>query len=61
MIFFLLKFSVQKKPTSTIEFTYEIYNNKNEITTEGKTSLAFVDSITRKPLRCPSIIDKLFD
>ena len=58
---FFIKVFCSKKPTSTIEFTYEIYNNKNEITTEGKTSLAFVDSLTRKPLRCPSIIDKLFD
>ena len=58
---FFIKVFCSKKPTSTIEFTYKIYNDKDEITTEGKTSLAFVDSLTRKPLRCPSIIGKLFD
>jgi acyl-CoA thioester hydrolase len=58
---FFIKVFCSKKPTSTIEFTYEIFNDKNEITTEGKTSLAFVDSLTRKPLRCPNMIGKLFE
>ena len=59
-IFFIIVYC-SKKPTSTIEFAYEIFNNNNEMTTKGKTSLAFVDSLTRKPLRCPEIISKLFN
>ena len=58
---FFIKVFCSKKPTSIIEFTYEIFNDNNEITTEGKTSLAFVNKLTRKPLRCPKIISKLFD
>jgi acyl-CoA thioester hydrolase len=58
---FFIKVFCSKKPTSTIEFAYKIFNDNNEITTEGKTSLAFVDSISRKPLRCPKIISSLFD
>ena len=58
---FFIKVFCSKKPTSIIEFTYEIFNDNNEITTEGKTSLAFVDAVTRKPLRCPKIISKLFN
>ncbi len=57
---FFVKVLCSKKPTSTIEFTYEIYNDNNELTTEGKTSLAFLNSSTRKPSRCPKIISDLF-
>ena len=47
-------------PTSTIEFNYEIFNDNNELTTQGVTTLAFLDSLTRKPLRCPKILSELF-
>ena len=57
---FFIKVFCSKRPTSTIEFSYQIFNDNNEITTEGKTTLAFLDSIKRKPLRCPKIISDLF-
>ena len=57
---FFIKVFCSKRPTSTIEFSYQIFNDNNEITTEGMTTLAFVDSIKRKPLRCPKIISDLF-
>ena len=49
-----------KKPTSSIEFSYKIFNNSGEKTTEGKTLLAFLNSDSMKPIRCPDIISKLF-
>ena len=57
---FFIKVFCSKSPTSTIEFSYQIFNDNNEITTEGKTTLAFLDSIKKKPLRCPKIISDLF-
>ena len=57
---FFIKVFCSKKPTSTIEFSYQIFNDNNEITTQGKTTLAFLDSLKRKPLRCPKIISDLF-
>ena len=57
---FFIKVFCSKRPTSTIEFSYQIFNDNNEITTEGKTTLAFLDSIKKKPLRCPKIISDLF-
>ncbi len=57
---FTVNVNCSKKPTSTIEFHYEILNNKEEKTTEGKTLLAFLNSETMKPLRCPKIISDLF-
>ena len=49
-----------KKPTSSIEFSYKIFNNSGEKTTEGKTLLAFLNSDSMKPIRCPEMISKLF-
>ena len=49
-----------KKPTSSIEFSYEIFNGRGEKTTEGRTLLAFLNSDTMKPVRCPKMISNLF-
>ena len=49
-----------KKPTSSIEFSYEIFNSRGEKTTEGSTLLAFLNSDTMKPVRCPKNISDLF-
>ena len=57
---FKVKVQCTKKPTSSIEFSYEIFNNSGEKTTEGKTLLAFLNSDSMKPIRCPDIISKLF-
>ena len=57
---FKVKVHCTKKPTSSIEFSYEIFNNSGEKTTEGKTLLAFLNSDSMKPIRCPDMICKLF-
>ena len=57
---FKVKVHCTKKPTSSIEFSYEVFNNSGEKTTEGKTLLAFLNSDSMKPIRCPEIISKLF-
>ena len=57
---FKVKVHCTKKPTSSIEFSYEVFNNSGEKTTEGKTLLAFLNSDSMKPIRCPDIISKLF-
>jgi acyl-CoA thioester hydrolase len=47
-------------PTASIEFDYEIENEKGEIVTTGNTVLAFIDIIKNRPTRCPQyILDKL--
>ncbi len=49
-----------KRPTSSIEFSYEIFNTKGEKTTVGRTLLAFLNSNSMKPIKCPEMISKLF-
>ena len=57
---FHVKVHCTKKPTSSIEFSYEIFNKRGEKTTEGKTLLAFLNSDSMNPVRCPEIISNLF-
>ena len=57
---FIVKVHCSKKPTSSIEFSYEIFNSRGEKTTEGSTLLAFLNSDNMKPVRCPKNISDLF-
>ncbi len=42
-----------------ITFKYEIVNAKDQITTTGNTVLVFVDSLIKKPIPAPGIINEL--
>ena len=57
---FKVEVRCSKKPKSSIEFSYEIFNSRGEKTTEGRTLLAFLNSETMKPIRCPKMISDLF-
>lgn len=47
-------------PSVRISFHYEIYNQENELLTTASTVLVFMDSKTKKPVRCPQyILDKI--
>ncbi len=57
-----VKTQLLKIPSATIEFQYEILNQKNEILATGNTSLVFIDINRNRPTRCPKyILDKLQD
>ncbi|EAR15865.1 MULTISPECIES: acyl-CoA thioesterase [Robiginitalea] len=47
-------------PTVRIQFEYEIRSEKGEILALAETDLAFLDTSTRKPMRCPAyLMEKL--
>ncbi len=46
--------TIKKTPSVRIEFYYEIRNQKNELVTTAKTTLVFLNKISRKPIRCPA-------
>lgn len=55
-----VKTKLVKIPSATIEFDYEILNEKNELLATGNTSLVFMDINRNRPTRCPQyILDKL--
>ena len=54
------KTQLVKIPSATIEFDYEILNDKNEILTTGNSVLVFIDIKKNRPTKCPDyILDKL--
>ncbi len=51
---------LKKIPQVKIEFEYSIYNQHNELLTTATTVLVFMDSESRKPIKCPDfILEKL--
>ncbi len=51
---------LKKIPQVKIEFEYAIYNQENELLTTASTVLVFMDSVSRKPIKCPDfILEKL--
>lgn len=49
-----------KIPSATIEFNYEILNDKNELLATGNTTLVFMDINKNRPTRCPQyLLDQL--
>ncbi len=53
---------LKKAPSVKIEFDYEIYNQDEELLTTANTVLVFMDTHSRKPIRCPEyILNKLKD
>ena len=56
-----IKTIVKKKPSITVNFHFEIYNEQNELLTTGFTSLVFIDMKRNRPTRPPKIILDLFD
>jgi acyl-CoA thioester hydrolase len=55
-----IKTTIHKMPSARIEFSYEIYNEQNELLTIADTTLVFIDSETRKPIKAPkSFLEKL--
>lgn len=47
---------LKKKPMVKIEFDYEIVNQNKELICTGNSVLAFMDTKTGKPTRCPKYI-----
>tara|TARA_B100000282_G_scaffold215786_1_gene159748 strand:- start:778 stop:1185 length:408 start_codon:yes stop_codon:yes gene_type:complete len=53
----VLETTIIKSPSYSIEFNYTIKKN-NELINEGYTKLIFLNSINKKPMRCPQNILK---
>ncbi|MFO8147158.1 MAG: thioesterase family protein [Gillisia sp.] len=54
----VLRIETQLKelPRVKIEFSYQVFNQHDELITTAYTILVFMDSETKKPIRCPEYI-----
>lgn len=55
-----IKTHLARPPAATIAFDYEIYNERNDLTTTASTKLAFISSESRRPVSAPeAMLQKL--
>ncbi|MDA7558826.1 acyl-CoA thioesterase [Flavobacteriaceae bacterium] len=56
----IIQTELVKLPTASIDFSYKLMNQQREILATASTTLAFINKIKNKPMRCPQyIIDAL--
>jgi acyl-CoA thioester hydrolase len=55
-----IKTTLLEKPSSRMKFKHEVFNQKNELVNQANSTVVFVNTQTRKPMRVPAIVsDKL--
>lgn len=47
---------LREKPNVKIIFDYSVFNEKGDLVTSATSTLVFMDSKTRRPIRCPEYI-----
>ena len=52
---------VNEVPRAKLVIRNEIYNPAGELVCLGSVTLGFIDAVTRRPVRCPEILVKLFE
>ena len=54
-----IKVTIPEKPALKMKFSYEVYNESNELINSGETILVFIKKETMKPCRMPKVMDDL--
>lgn len=52
---------VDTMPMAKLNIRNEIYNQEGLLVAEGKVVLGFIDSQTRRPVRCPKMLTDFFE
>ena len=53
--------ALDKIPEVKMEFSYQVTNQNDQIVCTGKTALAFLNSESRRPMRCPQSFKSIFE
>jgi len=56
----IVEVQLDEIPKVKMKFSYSIKNQNNQIVCLGETTLVFLNSKTRKPMRCPKKFKSLF-
>lgn len=52
---------IEKLPMAKLVIRNEIYNPAGMLVCEGEVVLGFIDSATRRPVRCPKVLIEIFE
>ena len=53
--------SVDEVPRARLVIRNDVYNPSDQLVCEGSVTLGFIDSNTRRPVRCPEMLVKIFE
>ena len=48
-------------PKARLTVNTEIYNQHDQLLSEGSVTMGFIDAVTRRPMRCPKILLDIFN
>jgi acyl-CoA thioester hydrolase len=54
-----IKTSIKERPTTRMIFSYEVYNEEEELINVGETTLVFIDKLSGRPCHAPHALDVL--
>lgn len=52
---------IDKVPMAKLVIRNEIYNPVGQLVCEGSVTLGFIDSVSRRPVRCPETLTRIFE
>jgi len=52
---------IDKVPMAKLVIRNEIYNPAGQLVCEGSVTLGFIDSVSRRPVRCPEAMTRIFE
>lgn len=52
---------IDEVPRARLVIRNEVYTPRGQIACEGAVVLGFIDSLTRRPVRCPEMLMKIFE
>lgn len=52
---------IDKVPMAKLVIRNEIYNPVGQLVCEGSVTLGFIDSVSRRPVRCPEALTRIFE
>jgi len=56
----IIQIGIEKLPKASLEFNYKVLNQNKDLICEGYTKIAFLNSSSYKPIRCPDFMYRLF-
>ncbi|MBK6483894.1 MAG: acyl-CoA thioesterase [Chitinophagaceae bacterium] len=54
-----IKTMITKMPMVRHDFSYEMYNQNDELINKAVTTLVYIDKVSRKPVSCPAFVQEL--
>ena len=52
--------TINEMPKARLTVNTEIYNQNDQLVSEGSVTMGFIDTVTRRPIRCPQILLDIF-